>query len=37
LFAYTFNDLGISVGFVRDPDDLGERRGATINEYRRGA
>jgi hypothetical protein len=37
MFAYTCTDLGISVGFVRDRDDLGERRAATINEYRRGA
>ncbi|MBW4718432.1 O-acetylhomoserine aminocarboxypropyltransferase/cysteine synthase family protein [Saccharothrix obliqua] len=28
LFAHTFPDLGIEVGFVRDPDDLGEWRAA---------
>lgn len=28
LFAYTFADLGISVDFARDPDDLGEWRAA---------
>jgi O-acetylhomoserine (thiol)-lyase len=28
LFAYTFADLGISVDFVRDPDDLAEWRAA---------
>lgn len=28
LFAYTLADLGISVDFVRDPDDLGQWRAA---------